>query len=175
MRLKKYDILNSKYPSDEKGATELMKNLSGSGLLNMDLTKYDSEVISRRSVLYSENKRPKYLYYVRKGKIKAYKQNEDGKEYITHLYAEGDYIGYLALLENKPYDDTAEVLEEADIVLIPKDDFLKAIFNDLTIAGKFIKLITQNVKAQEERLLSLAYSSLRKRIAKALLDINAKF
>ena len=37
IRLKKYDILLSKYPSDEKGANELIKDLSGSGLLNMDL------------------------------------------------------------------------------------------------------------------------------------------
>src|SRR5215210_8976491 len=100
IRLKKYDILHSKYPSDEKGANHLIKDLSGSGLFNMDLSKYDSEVISKKSLLYTENKRPKYLYYLRRGKIKAYKQNEDGKEYITNLFSEGDFIGYLSLLEN---------------------------------------------------------------------------
>jgi CRP-like cAMP-binding protein len=31
------------------------------------------------------------------------------------------------------------------------------------------------VKEKEERLLSLAYSSLRKRVAKALVDIHSKF
>jgi CRP-like cAMP-binding protein len=175
IRLKKYDILVSKYPSDEKGANELIKDLSGSGFLAMDLSKYDTEIIARKSFLYNENKRPKYLYYLKRGKIKAYRENEDGKEYITNWFGEGDYIGYLALLESKPYDDNAEVLEEAEVVLIPKDEFLAAIFNDLNIANKFIKLITQYVKAQEERLLNLAYSSLRKRIAKALLDIDSKF
>jgi CRP-like cAMP-binding protein len=35
--------------------------------------------------------------------------------------------------------------------------------------------MTQNVKEKEERLLNLAYSSLRKRVAKALVDIQAKF
>jgi CRP-like cAMP-binding protein/ActR/RegA family two-component response regulator len=175
IRLKKYDILVSKYPSDEKGANDLIKDLSGSGLLNMDFAKYDTEVLSKKSLLYTENKRPKYLYYVKRGKIKAYRENEDGKEYITNLFSEGDFIGYLSLLENKSYDDNAEILEEAEVVLIPREDFLEAIFNDLNIAGKFIKLITQNVKAQEERLLNLAYSSLRKRIAKALLDIHSKF
>src|SRR5687768_11845292 len=175
IRLKKYEILVSKYPSDEKGANALMKDLTGSGLFNMDFSKYDTEVLSKKSLLYTENKRPKYLYYVKRGKIKAYRENEDGKEYITNLFTEGDFIGYHSLLENKSYDDNAEILEEAEVVLIPREDFLDAIFNDLNIAGKFIKLITQNVKAQEERLLNLAYSSLRKRIAKALLDIHSKF
>ena len=39
----------------------------------------------------------------------------------------------------------------------------------------FIRLITQNVKEKEDRLLNLAYSSLRKRVAKALVDIHEKF
>lgn len=35
--------------------------------------------------------------------------------------------------------------------------------------------LTQNVKEKEERLLNLAYSSLRKRVAKALVNIVEKF
>ncbi|MEP7258400.1 MAG: helix-turn-helix domain-containing protein, partial [Flavitalea sp.] len=46
---------------------------------------------------------------------------------------------------------------------------------DISISTKFIHIITQNVKEKEERLLNLAYSSLRKRVAKALVDIVAKF
>jgi CRP-like cAMP-binding protein len=67
------------------------------------------------------------------------------------------------------------VLEESDIMQIPREDFLQMIYGDLTIATKFIRIITQNVKEKEERLLNLAYSSLRKRVAKALVDIHGKF
>ena len=59
--------------------------------------------------------------------------------------------------------------------MIPKDEFTGLVFNDLNIANKFIKLIAQNVKDKEERLLNLAYGSLRKRVAKALIDIHEKF
>jgi len=67
------------------------------------------------------------------------------------------------------------VLEDAEITMIPKDDFLEAIYNDMTIATKFIKLISRDIKEKEERLLHLAYDSLRKRVAKALVDIDQKF
>jgi CRP-like cAMP-binding protein len=67
------------------------------------------------------------------------------------------------------------VLEEADVMQIPKDDFTHMIYGDMSIAAKFIRIITQNVKEKEERLMSLAYSSLRKRVAKALVDIHGKF
>lgn len=174
-RLKKYSILQAKYSADEKGANDLIKKLNGSGLLDMQLSKYDSDTFSKKQVLYAEGKRPKYLYLLQSGKIKTFRIHEDGKEYITNLYTADDFIGYLPLLENKLYDETAEVLEEAEVLMIPKDDFLEAIYHDMNIANKFIKLIAQNVIDKEERLMQLAYGSLRKRVAKALLDIHAKF
>ncbi|MBL7732377.1 MAG: Crp/Fnr family transcriptional regulator, partial [Chitinophagaceae bacterium] len=66
-------------------------------------------------------------------------------------------------------------LEETEIIQIPRDDFQQMIDGDISVAAKFIRIITQNVKEKEERLLSLAYSSLRKRVAKALVDIHGKF
>ena len=79
------------------------------------------------------------------------------------------------MIEDKNYDDSAIVLEDAEIMQIPREDFHKMVFGDLSIAAKFIRIITKNVKDKEERLLNLAYSSLRKRVAKALVDIQGKF
>ena len=59
--------------------------------------------------------------------------------------------------------------------MVPKEDFLQMVYGDINIAIKFIRIITQNVKEKEERLLNLAYSSLRKRVAKALVDIHSKY
>lgn len=174
-RLKKYDILNTRYEPGDKGASEMIGDLRSSGFFKMELDNYESAVLSKKNTLYTDGKRPKYLYYLKSGKIKTYRLHEDGKEYITNLYSAGDFIGYLPLLENKSYEDTAEVLENAEVVMIPKDEFTGLVFNDLNIANKFIKLIAQNVKDKEERLLNLAYGSLRKRVAKALIDIHEKF
>ncbi|WP_207515677.1 response regulator [Longitalea luteola] len=175
IRLKKVDIIKMQYPSGEKGANDLMKDLKGSGFLPLDPDQYESEQLNKKMILYNEGKRPKYLYHVKQGKIKTFKVNEDGKEYITNLYSAGDYIGHVTLLEDINYDDTAEVLEEAQVISIPKDHFLQAVYSDMNIATKFIKLISRDVKEKEERLLNLAYDSLRKRVARALIDIYQKF
>ncbi len=174
-RLKKLDILNTKYAPGEKGASEMIGDLRSSGFFNMEMDNYETTVISKKNILYGEGKRPKHLYYLKSGKIKTFRLHEDGKEYITNLFSPGDFIGYMALLENKSYEDTAEVLETAEVAMIPKEEFTGLVFNDLNIATKFIRLIAQNVKEKEERLLNLAYSSLRKRVAKALIDIHEKF
>ena len=67
------------------------------------------------------------------------------------------------------------ILEDAEIMQIPKEDFLQMIYGDINVAAKFIKIITQNVKEKEQRLLNLAYSSLRKRVASALVDLDNKY
>src|ERR1700760_3201273 len=175
IRLKKHDLLQVKYASDEKGVSDLISDLNTSGMLQLDPDNYETEELGKKQTLYTEGKRPKYLYYLKKGKIKAFRVHEDGKEYITNLYTPGDYIGYLPLLENGLYEDSAEVLEDAELARIPKDEFLSVIYNDIQITSKFIRLIAKNVQEKEERLLSLAYGSLRKRVAAALVDIDGRF
>ncbi len=175
MRLRKMEILDQHYAAGVPGINQFIKDVKDSGLMKHLADMYEVETYNKKQALYQEGKRPRYLFYVLSGKIKGFKSHEDGKEYITDLFTNGDFIGYSAIIEDKYYDDSAVVLETADIMQIPKDDFQQMIYNDISIATKFIRLITQNVKEKEERLLNLAYSSLRKRVAKALLDIHAKF
>ena len=174
-RLHKYEVLHKKYYPTGKGLSELANDLRATGMLPINLDEYTSEIYSKKQLVYAEGKRPRYLYYIKTGKVKAFKSNDDGKEYITDLYSEGDFIGYPALIEDHNYEDTAVALEESEIIQISRDDFHNLMYSDITVATKFIRIITQNVKEKEDRLLSLAYSSLRKRVAKALVDINSKF
>lgn len=174
-RLQKYDVLQKKYNADVKGLTELTNDLRSSGIMQLNMENYNSELYNKKQVVYAEGKRPRFLYYIVKGKVKGIKTHDDGKEYITDLYADGDFLGYPALIEEKNYDDSAIALEETEIVQIPRDDFQQMLDVDISVASKFIRIITQNVKEKEDRLLSLAYSSLRKRVAKALVDIHGKF
>ena len=175
VRLKKSEVLNNQYPSTPQGLNEFIKDVKNSGLLKQLADQYDVESYHKKQSLYSEGKRPRFLFYLVNGKVKAHKTHEDGKEYITDLFSPGDFIGYTALIEDKNYDENATILEDAEIMQIPKEDFLQMIYNDINIANKFIHIVTQNVKQKEERLLNLAYSSLRKRVAKALVDVSSKF
>ena len=175
VRLKKAAVLSNIYPPSPAGINQFIKELKNTGLISQLADHYDVENYLKKQTLYQESKRPRHLYYLVKGKVKGFKTHEDGKEYITDLFSEGDFIGYPALIEDKNYDDSAVVLEEAEIMQIPKEDFLQMIYGNMEVAAKFIRIITQNVKEKEERLLNLAYSSLRKRVAKALVDIHSKF
>jgi CRP-like cAMP-binding protein len=174
-RLKKSAVLDQKYAPTPQGLTQFLNDVKTTGLNQKLSEQYNIERYDKKQMLYMEGRRPRFLFYLVKGKVKCFRAHEDGKEYITNLYNDGEFIGYTALIEDANYNDSASVLEDAEIMQIPKDDFLQMVYSDISIASKFIHIITQNVKEKEERLLNLAYSSLRKRVARALVDIASKF
>jgi len=151
-----------------------LQDWQASGLLHLEMDAYDVAQYAKKQSVYREGKHPQFLYYVKSGKVKAYRLNDDGKEYITNLFSQGDYLGYVPLLEDKPYEENAEALDQTELVQIPKEVFLEQLLNDISVARTFIKRIAMEVKEKEDRLLQLAYDSLRKRVANGLLAIHDK-
>ena len=66
-------------------------------------------------------------------------------------------------------------MEEAELAVIPKEDFDDLINNNKDVAQKFIRLLAKNVSEKENQLLSLAYNSLRKKVADTLLMLQKKY
>lgn len=122
-----------------------------------------------------EGSHPRGIFFVTKGKVKVCNANEDGKEYVTGLYKEGDFIGYTALIEDIAYADSAIAMEDTEAVIIPKDEFFALLYSNRDVAAKFIRMLSDNVAEMQTRLLRLAYNSVRKRVAEALLMLQKRY
>src|SRR6201996_9459333 len=48
IRLKKHDLLQVKYPSDEKGVSDLISDLNTSGMLRLDPDNYETEELGKK-------------------------------------------------------------------------------------------------------------------------------
>ena len=94
---------------------------------------------------------------------------------ITTLYKEGEFFGYTALLEEKAYSETAEALEDSEVCLIPKEDFYSLMYNNAGVMKIFVKMLSDNIIEKENQLVNLAYSSVRKRVAEALLLLQNRY
>jgi CRP-like cAMP-binding protein len=144
-------------------------------LFRLDLEQRDIHQYRKRQMLYMEGQRPAFLYYVVAGKLKVYRIYPDGKEFITLLAGPGDLIGYGSLLQDGNYQDNAQALEDAAIMLVSRQEFFQLMAADHRVAQYFIDLLARDVKAQEYSLINLAYNSLRKRVANGLLQLSARF
>lgn len=174
-RLKKIDLLRSELAPGLEGLQNLIEAAGGKNSLALFTEDRDINRYKKKQIIYSQGNHPNRLYYVLKGKVKTFKIHEDGKELITELYSTGDFLGYIALLEEAVYKDTAEALEETELAIIPKEDFEELVKKNAEIAKKFIQLLAKNITEKEEHLLGLAYNSLRKKVAEALLMLQKKY
>lgn len=137
---------------------------------NRDVIKY-----KRKQIIYVDGNRPARLYYIKKGKVKAYKTNEEGKELIVGIYGEGDFLGYVALLEGTVYKERAETMENTELAIIPKDEFDALMNTRREVVIRFMTMMARNITEKEQLLLGLAYNSLRKKVADALITVNRKY
>lgn len=175
IRLKKLEQLRQNFTQDLPGVNAFFD--SAAQHINERITEKAREVqkYRKKSILFQEGHRPLFLYFLVSGKVKSYRSNEDGKELITHIHTAGDFIGYTPILEESSYKDSAEILEDAEVMLIPRDEFVKLITMDNQVARQFIRLLTRNVVGHEDRLINLAYNSVRKRVANGLLEVLQKY
>lgn len=174
IRLKKQDLLKQQYTGVD-ALNSFIKDVQDSGKLQLSGDEREVFNYSKKQFIYKEGQRPRGVYFVLAGKVKIYKTNDEGKELITNIYADGDYFGYTPILEESNYKECAQVLEDAKIMLIPRDDFMQLMSTDLGIAKTFIKIITQNILEKEDSLLNLAYNTLRKKVAFGLVQLLEKY
>lgn len=130
---------------------------------------------NKKEMVYLEDNYPHALFYIAEGKVKTYKTNEDGKELITGVFSKGDFIGYLPLLKECEYKDSAMAMENSTINLISKADFNQLVHTNKDVSMKFIKMLSGNVMEKEGELLKYAYNTVRKRVADSLLKIGEKY
>ncbi len=174
-RLKKLDLLKEQLSPGIEGLNHLIEVSFGNNALQALTENRNTNIYKKKQVIYSERNHPNRLYYVVKGKVKAFKTHEDGKELVTELYSKGDFLGYIPLLEGTVYKDTAEAFELTELAVIPKEDFEDLLNKNSEVAKKFIQLLAKNISEKEQHLLGLAYNSLRKKVANALITLQNKY
>ncbi|PBQ33717.1 transcriptional regulator [Sphingobacteriaceae bacterium] len=174
-RLRKNDVLKAEYSQNVQGLNKFFNEVQKFDDLKKLSTDRRTKTYKKKETIFSEESIPVFLYFLVKGKVKTYRSHEYGKELITTLYKEGDFFGYNSLLEEKPYTETAEALEDSEVCLIPKEDFYALVHNNMNVMRTFIKMLSGNVAEKEKQLINLAYSSVRKRVAEALLHLQERY
>lgn len=175
MRLKKVELLKRPFQGNLEGVNELISVTYGHDYLEELRKDRNVNRYKKKQIIYSEGNHPSRIYYIQKGKVKTFKRNDDGKELIVGLYAEGDFLGYLPLMEGRTYRETAEAMEDVELSIIPRSEFEELIGSNPVVMKKFMGILARNVDEKAEQLLAVAYNSLRKKVADTLVTLNRKY
>jgi CRP/FNR family cyclic AMP-dependent transcriptional regulator len=174
-RLKRMEHMTSGHSNDMQGLNAFIDEARAA--LELENLAKDRRVrkYNKRDIIFHEGDQASALYFVADGKVKTFKINEDGKEFVTGLHGPGDFIGYVALLTEKSYEWSAMALEDCELCIIPKADFISLVHRNQDVSVRFIKLLSNKLIDKEKQLIDLAYNSVRQRVAEALLQLCNKY
>jgi DNA-binding response OmpR family regulator len=130
-----------------------------------------SHSLNKKNTIYSEGDSPIRVYYLQQGKVKTFHTNQDGKYFITSFIHEGEFFGFVDILENQQYRESAEALEDCKLLSFAANDFNELLKVNIHLEIHFRKALTAYLIKNEQILFSMAYQSLRKRVALALYDL----
>jgi CRP/FNR family transcriptional regulator, polysaccharide utilization system transcription regulator len=151
---------------DEARAIKELENLSK----DRKVRRY-----TKRENIFLEGDEPLHLFFIASGKVRMSKMNDEGKEYTVGLLGPGEFLGYLPLLTDTSQDVSATAMEDTELCIIPKEDFISLVHRNHDVSMKFIKMLSNDLAEKERQLLDLAYNSVRQRVAEALLQLSLKY
>jgi CheY-like chemotaxis protein/CRP-like cAMP-binding protein len=129
----------------------------------------------RKSIIFEEGQYPKWLFYINKGKSKCVVTNEEGKEFITSICTEGDFIGFSPMINETKYRESAHAFEDCELILLSRDEFFEILYNHHEVVLKLMDMLALRITRQNRKLISIAYNSVRKKLAEALLIMFEKY
>ena len=171
-RLKKKEGQQAFYSKSLDRLNSLVAKKDGLAALKKIIEERKARPFKKNQVIYYEGDKGNGLYLLLSGKVKTIKMAEDGRELMTGMYSADDYLGINAMLSNEEYADTATALEDSLLCLIPKEQLEQLLNLYPEIAREFIKLLANDIREKEEQLLQMAYHSVRKKMAEALLRLQ---
>jgi len=174
-RLKKAEKMRKELTPTREGITEILQHIHGIEDIASISGRQQIRQLHKKDIIYSEGDSCAGLYLLTKGKAKVFKSHELGKDLILRMLQPHDFFGYLALLEDSVHSETAEALEDGEVVIFPKEDFFTLLEHSPVVMQQMIRLLSGNIADEHERLLMLAYSSVRKRTAEALLRLRQRY
>ena len=171
-RLNRFEHLKPDYDATAQGLGGFLDAAQAVGGLESLTLDRKVHTVRKKQDVYREGDEPTRVYFVQAGRVKTVKATEGDKELITGLYGPGEFFGYLALLDQTPHADSAVAVEDSELVFIPKADFTQLLERNPEVSQQFMRLLAGRVSERETLLLTMAYSSIRRRVADTLLQLH---
>lgn len=123
----------------------------------------------KEETIYNVGDHSNMVYLILKGVVKSCRLDEEGKELITSIYAEDDFLGFTSLHENIPYEEYAIAIEDVKLAGVPKANLRSILEENQNVSLELMDVMAEDLDHIKKQLLQMAYSSVRKKTAQTLL------
>jgi CRP/FNR family transcriptional regulator, polysaccharide utilization system transcription regulator len=148
------------------------------------LSQADKEVLDQHHLTVNFRKgetiiikgtKPKGLICLVSGKAKLFNVGAGNREQIIKMLRPHSYLTYRSLFSDIPFPFSVAAIEESAAVIFEKHIMSKILKQNVELAVRFIKVISEDLISSNNRLISLTQKHVRGRIAESILLLRETY
>jgi CRP/FNR family transcriptional regulator, cyclic AMP receptor protein len=112
------------------------------------------------------------VYFIHEGKIKVYKSDANGREQIVAILKKGEMFPHVGFFRKGGYPGYSEVLEQAQLVVVPISQFEKVLVENPHLSIKVFKVLGEKIVDLQERLEAQILNNTYEQIVKLLIKLG---
>lgn len=131
------------------------------------LSKTETKSFKAKTIVLQAGEICKYSYFVNSGVLRSFNINDNIVEHVLSFASSGWWIGDMySLISQNPGSLFIEVLEDAEVVLLSKENQEK-LYQEIPKLERFFRILTENsLVAHQERLMDNLSLSAEERFEK---------
>lgn len=118
------------------------------------LSKTETKQLKAKTILLSAGEVATCTYFVNSGILRSFNINDNIIEHVLHFACEGWWIGDMySYISEKPGNLFIEVLEDAEVVIITKEN-QQQLYQEIPKLERFFRILAENsLVSHQERLM----------------------
>jgi CRP-like cAMP-binding protein len=129
--------------------------------------------VPKGTILFRENQPGQEMYIIQSGKVKISMRVRDIEKTLVVL-GKGDFFGEMSILNNKPRSATAEVIEDARLLVIDPQTFETMVRSNAEIAVRIIKNLSARLQEADKQIETLLLRDNTSRLVNTLSKIASE-
>ncbi|MFW6022504.1 MAG: Crp/Fnr family transcriptional regulator [Halanaerobiaceae bacterium] len=130
---------------------------------------------SAGTTLFFQGDPGEYVFFLRKGKIKALKSNPAGEEQILDILQPGDVFGEVVLFGIDEYPATAVAMQDVEVIFLSREKFKDYFYKNPDIGWGMLQEMALKLRRAQRKIENLGLRDTRGRVAALLIDLLFKF
>ncbi|MFA5804471.1 MAG: Crp/Fnr family transcriptional regulator [Melioribacteraceae bacterium] len=129
------------------------------------------KMYKKNEVVLMEEEAGTALFVIVKGKVKVARSSNDGREVILTILSDSDFFGEMAILDGLTRSATVTAIEESELFLIQRNDFLNLIREFPEISISLLQELTKRLRIADAKIKALSLKDAEGKVATVILQL----
>lgn len=134
-----------------------------------------TNIYKKGQTLFVEGNTTHGLYCIMEGAVKITRMGPEGKEVMVRLVSIGNILGHRSVFCSERYSATATALTDTTVCFVDKKFIVELIKKDSLLALNFIKNLSEDLGASEEKQASYTQKNVLERVCELLVLLKITY